>query len=248
MICQSNLPYDATRRPALPGVAPLKPEEWLHVDDAYAAQMAERLRLLRSQRDSVLWMDTSAQQAAEELLLMALKHCPDGFAVTDDQVTCPDGRVVALSLDDPLGTLGQIFQEDFCLMIKQGNEHALMGAVLCFPASWTLSEKAGKGLFAVHGPVDVYDGLLARRVQRLFDGVRAGKPLWRFNALWYDDPALYQPRSALAPREAPPAHEGGYFRSERQCILRLPETGAAVFSIHTYQVTRASYDAQFGSG
>jgi len=29
-----------------------------------------------------------------------------------------------------------------------------------------------------------------------------------------------------------------YLRSERQSILRLPDTGAVVFSIHTYVVAR----------
>ena len=35
--------------------------------------------------------------------------------------------------------------------------------------------------------------------------------------------------------------EGGdypYLRSERQCVLRLPETRACVFSIHTYVMAR----------
>ena len=79
---------------------------------------------------------------------------------------------------------------------------------------------------------------MARRVQRLFDGVREGRPLWRFNALWYDDPTLFQPRPENAPRAAIDRSKAPYFRSERQSLVRLPQTGAVVFSIHTYVVAR----------
>ena len=119
-------------------------------------------------------------------------------------------------------------------MEKRGPEHVLTGAVLCFPASWKLSEKVGRPLTAIHDPVDEYDAGLAARVQRLFDGVQEGRPLWRMNQLWYADPELHQPRSVTAPRAIEDGPEGAaYYRSERQCILRLPQTQAVVFSIHT---------------
>lgn len=131
-------------------------------------------------------------------------------------------------------------QEDFCLLSKSGDEHVLDAAVLCFPASWRLAEKIGRPLSAVHDPVAEYDAGLARRVQRLFDGVQAGRPLWRFNVLYYDDPALFQPRSAQMPRPLSHARTAPFIRSERQCILRLPRTRAVVFSIHTYVIATGS--------
>ena len=76
---------------------------------------------------------------------------------------------------------------------------------------------------------------LARRVQRLFDALHPDRPLWRANALFYHDPALYQPRREDDPRPAPPGR-ADYLRSERQSLLRLPETRAVVFSIHTWVV------------
>ena len=120
-------------------------------------------------------------------------------------------------------------------MQKQGDEHVLTAAVLCFPASWTLAEKAGQPLSRIHRPVGAYDVGVAQRVQRLFDGVQSGKPIWRNNYLHYNDPELYQPLSETDParKEPWPAH-APYTRAERQCIVRLPETGAVLFSIHTY--------------
>jgi hypothetical protein len=56
-------------------------------------------------------------------------------------------------------------------MERRGDEHVLTAAVLCFPASWHLADKIGRPLTTIHVPVKVYDETLARRVQRLFDGV-----------------------------------------------------------------------------
>ncbi|MBS0124158.1 heme-dependent oxidative N-demethylase family protein [Thetidibacter halocola] len=245
MILQSSLPYDPFDPRPLPGIAPLDPAEWLHVDDAYAAQMAERARLLAEHAEAVLWQDPSADAAVRELLDMVLEALPEGFARDGDRVTCPDGRRVTVDRDAALRSLNALVQEDFCILMKDEGEaeHVLRAAILCFPASWMLSEKAGRPLLAIHAPVHEYPGDLARRVQRLFDGVRPGRPLWRFNALWYADPTLHQPRSVHAPRPAQERAQGGFLRSERQCILRLPQSGAVVFSIHTYMLARASVSA-----
>ena len=235
-IFQSRLPYDVEAQPRLPGIAPLDPAQWLMVDDAFAAQMAERARLLAAQRDAVLAVTPEGRAAAEELLEYVLawlrEHAP-GYDVTGDAVRRPDGQRVVLDRADPMGTLGHLVQEDLCLLQKQGDEHVLTAAVLCFPASWRLADKIGRPLTGIHVPVPEYDDAIARRVQRLFDGVQVGRPLWRFNALRYEDPALFQPFKRQAPQ---PVDRDGlpYLRSERQCVLRLPETRACVFSIHTF--------------
>jgi hypothetical protein len=235
-ILQKSIPHDVLNPRPLPGIQPLELATWLHADDAFAGQMARREALLRDQRADVLAMDDNARPAAEELLDLVLARA---YGQVDQTVTRPDGVEVNIDRSDPMGTLGRIVQEDFCILEKQGDEHVLTAAVLCFPASWRLAEKFMRPLTAIHVPVEVYDANLARRVQRLFDGVQPGRPLWRFNALWYADPELHQPRSAQAPREVEDAQSGRYMRSEKQCILRLPQTRAVVFSIHTYVVDRA---------
>lgn len=241
VIVQNALPPEMSGAPRLPGMQPAAPQDWLRVDEAYGAQMQRRRDLLARQRGDVLWREPGALAPAREVLDEALAVLPAlGFAVGADAVICPDGQRVTIDRDAPLLTLGQIIQEDICLLQKRGAEHVLVGAVLCFPASWRLAEKAGKPLVAIHAPVHDYGPDLARRVQRLFDGVRAGRPLWRFNRLWYDDPELHQPRSASAPRRiAPDQAAAPFIRAERQCVLRLPLSEAVVFSIHTY-VTRAA--------
>jgi hypothetical protein len=75
-------------------------------------------------------------------------------------------------------------------------------------------------------------------VQRLFDGIRSGRPLWRFNALNYADPTLHQPRSESDRRPERHDDTAAYLRSERQSLWRLPRTQAVVFGIHTFVVKR----------
>lgn len=236
-ILQKTLPYDALSPRPLPGIQPFAVDDWLDADDAFSRQMMLRDQLLSEKRDAVLALDEGARPAAEELLDMVLGLAYPGASGT---ITRADGARVMIDRADPLGTLGRLVQEDLCILQKSGNEHVLTGAVLCFPASWTLAEKFMRPLIGIHDTVDEYDGGMATRVQRLFNGVQPGRPLWRFNALWYHDPALHQPRSVHARREHPKEGEGNYLRSERQCILRLPQSGAVVFSIHTYVLARAS--------
>lgn len=230
-ILQSALPEALQNQPALPGTKPCPPDGWLMVDDAYAAQMAYRAQLLQGQRSAVLYAPDSSLEPAQELLDEVVGILPAfGFTVADETVTRPDGRSVVIDRDAPLLTLGHLVQEDLCILEKRGNEHVLTGAVLCFPASWRLADKVERPLIAIHKPVPEYDSNIAARVQRLFDGVQVGRPLWRFNRLRYANPDLHQPvrQDPDAPRP--------YHRTERQCILRLPRTRAVIFTIHTFVV------------
>jgi hypothetical protein len=218
----------------LPSMIPVGEGEWLRVDEAYSAQLAEKVRLIAARRADVIAVLPGAEAAAAELLdvvLAAVAGLP-GFGVTGETVTRPDGAVAVVDRGDPLLTLSRIVQEDFCIHEKRGDEHVLTAALLCFPAAWTLAEKIGRPLTSIHLPVARYDTDVAARVQRMFDMVRADRPLWRANLLRYDDPSLFQPHTEANPRPVG-RPDSPYRRSERQTIRRLPRTDAVVFSIHT---------------
>ena len=230
-------PWADPRLARLPGIQPLDPADWLRVDEVHAAQMAERDRLIATRPEDVHALLPQAEEAARELCGAVLERLPAlGFVAEGPAWRRPDGCLITPDPAQPLLSLGRLVQEDLCLM-QAGPEghHVLTGAILCFPASWTLAEKLGRGLPGIHGPVAGYAGDLAVRVQRLFDAIRPEAPLWRANALTYADPALHQPRreGQTKPRTRGP---DGYVRSERQCLLRLPVSRAVVFSIHTYVV------------
>lgn len=221
-------------RMSLPGIRPVGQADWVTVDDCYTAQITHKQALLADIPERVYQMRPAAEPAAAELLdvVLQLLATRDDFTIGAGEVICPDRRRVILDDRAPLLVLSQILQEDLCLHLKQDGAHHLMGALLCFPASWTLAEKIGKPLIGVHAPVAEYDAELARRVQRLFDGVQVGMPIWRANLLRYADPKLYQPRSEANPRPVGQP-DSPYERSERQTLFRLPKTGAVVFAIHT---------------
>lgn len=237
-----DVPWQSAATARLPGTVPVANGDWLRVDDAYSAQMVLRDRVLRLRTDDVHVLRNGARDAAQELLsevLSLLSEHPD-FGVSDDHVLRPDGKWVALDPDNPLMTLGRLVQQDFCILQNTGTEHVLTGAVLCFPASWTLAEKIDRPLSGIHATVPVYTDDIARRVQRMFNGVQVGRALWRVNLLVYAKADLFQPRCVGDPRADDPQDPGGFIRSERQCISRLSRSGAIVFSIHTTVVSRAS--------
>lgn len=240
-VFQTRLPVapwadPATRR--LPGIQPLDPARWLEIDEAYAGQIALRERLIAEREVEVHALLPGAETAAAELYNRVLAELPGlGFMLAGDRVTRPDGVELALDPARPLVTLGRLCQEDFCLMQPgPGGEHVLTGAILCFPAGWVLAEKIGRPLMRIHRPVRPYTQDIGRRVQRLFDAIRPDRPLWRANAHHSRAP-LFHPVSEAVPK-TPGQLAMPYVRAERQCLLRLPETGAVVFSIHTYRVRK----------
>lgn len=246
-ILQKHVPHLPWRTPGsnrLPGVQPLGSEDWIRIDEVYAEQMRLREQLLTQNRPLVVMLDQAAEDAAGLLLDDVLKQLArtKGFEIAGNCVRCPDNRQVNFDRSDPLGAVGRLIQEDVCLLQKCADEHVLVGAVLCFPAGWTLAEKFGRPLGRIHAPVDQYDAVMARRVQRLFDAVRPKQVLWRSNALSYHDPWLFQPRKE-ADGQRTESDAARYLRSEFQTVRLLGDGQTVAFSIHTYVIATADLSA-----
>ena len=242
-ICQTQFPEALAHPRALPGIAPLDAHGWITIDEAYRGQMARRRALLDTQKDAVLAHLAGSEAAQAEALEEAVRllERKAGFLRAGTVMTCPDGRNVDLT-GPPLEVLTQLIQEDVCLLERPlgASEHVLTAASLCFPASWMLSEKMGRPLIGIHEPVAEYDDMLAKRVQRLFDGIKPGRPLWRFNRLWYADAELFQPRSEHARRAPVSKRTYDYLRMEKQSLVRLPKSQAVLFAIHTYVIHKSN--------
>jgi dimethylamine monooxygenase subunit A len=178
----------------------------------------------------------SARPAADELYATVLNWLRDepGFTLAATEAVRRDGVTVPLDPSQPLLTLGRLVQQDLCLMEDSGTEYDLTGAILCFPASWTLSQKIGRPMTGIHKPVEIYDAALAARVHRLLSAIRPEQPLWRMNFFTYDDYMLHHPRIEGDWRRQPTGRS--YVRCERQTLVRLPETRAVLFAIHTIVV------------
>ena len=231
-------PFTDPRMARPPGLMPLEPADWFVIHPDFAAQMAYRERLLVAQRDVVLAMLPEVLEAAAELLDAVVKAVAGlpGYFRAEGSVTRPDGVTVVIDRDDPLASAGRLVADDFCLLLPDAasGEYRLVGAVLCFPSRWLLSEKIGRPLTVIHDPVPDYDDTLARRVNRVFEALRVGRPLWRVNWIVDATTELHLPQGHAEKRveELDPA-DSVYLRTERQTLTRLPGTGAVVFGIKT---------------
>ena len=234
-ICQKKIKIAAWMEPKfsrLPGLNPLEIDNWLFSDEVFSEQMAYRDYLISNKRDIVFQYLSGSETACEELLVDIVRHLQiKGYVKTRSGLKRPDGVVVNLIDDHPLLIAGKLTQHDLCVMEAQDDEHVLTAACLCFPSSWSLSEKIGRPLIKIHEPVPNYTADLARRVQRLFDIIRVGHPMFRVNTLIYSDPNLHQPRTMSA-RRSISKNNKLWVRSEFQSLIRLQTTKAVIFGIH----------------
>ncbi|MEO0486026.1 MAG: DUF3445 domain-containing protein [Pseudomonadota bacterium] len=218
-ILQQGIPYAATTRRALPSLQVLDPAGWLIFDEAEAGQIARRKTLVAERPGDVLAALPGSEAAQAEALEMIGAHLGEAH-----------GREVVLG---QMADLAGAIQEDVVILEPRDGVHVMTAAILCFPASWSLAEKIGRPMASIHAPVAEIDTRMDRQIERVFAGLRVDRPLWRYNHLWYEDAELFQPRREDDRRTQ---REKRYLRSERQCLVRMPRTGAVMFTIHTYVV------------
>jgi len=219
---------------SLPGIQPLQDAPIFMPAEDYASQMTLKAELLERGEPVMAKADSLGAGTLSKVLdfLWGVVGKTPGFAsMSPTQMRRPDGGIVERDEDDPLRCLAHLVQEDICVLEKREPQHVMTAALLCFPASWTLAQKIGRPLDRIHRPVPEYPEIAAR-VQRLFDGVQAGRPMWRANALWYPSDALFTPMQEGEEREIVPDFTG-WLRSERQVILRVPGSDIVLFIIRT---------------
>ncbi len=237
IICQDILPikpWHHAHMCKLPGTQAIPPNQWLMRDDVYDQQVAYAEGLIATKRDQVVVTEPKADIAAAELLEQVVAWCAldKDYHHQGNHITRPDGVTVDLASDHPLVIARRLVQEDLLIHLQGDEEYYLAAGVLAFPASWSLPEKAGRGLVSVHDPVDQYDAGIARRVGRLFDGLQVGRPIMRANMLLYHTSDLFSPATEASRRDLKLPEN--FVRIERQCLMRLPVSRAVIFSIHTF--------------
>ncbi len=249
MSAPRHFPFLAGRDPLRMGIAAIGAREWFELGDDYAAQMAEKERLLRERRTEVFCALPEAEAAARELLGAVADWCvatfPDRFAREGGHVRCPDGRRVALTGMPPLEAAALLVQEDLCLMLPDaGGTPILIGACLCFPSRWRLAEKIGHPMLAIHAPVPGLNAKIGATIDRFLAGLKAGNIYARTNWSLTTDPALFQPVALPhGPISAAEAGERIFYRVERQTLRRLPRSGAVLFGIRIHQHKLAAFEA-----
>jgi len=226
------------------GIRALDLAEWIEVDQCFAAQLAERRRLLEERRADVLAGLPESAAGQQELLELLLDHLSERFP---EVFRRSGGRIenratgetfeLAAWREAPLELAGRLVQDDLCLMQRGEAGYRLVAAVLCFPSHWRLADKLGRPLDVIHEPVPGFGERLAATVDRFFANIQVARPVWRVNWSLVDRPTLFLPPEHRGHPEPISAEHAGtqlWLRVERQTLRRLPRSGAVVFGIHTY--------------
>jgi hypothetical protein len=237
-------PYADGRWRLHPGLAPLDPAEWIEIDGQFDEQLALKADLLERRRGAVLVALPESEAACEEVLHRLAVHLPEHFprryrrcagGLEDVQT----GRIWRLDgwEDTPLELAARLVQEDLCVLRPRENQYLLAAACVCFPSRWSLREKMGRPLTAIHAPVPGYGAQLSGPVDRLFARLKPEAPQCRLNWTIVETSALHlAPDGPRDMRGIDGLNAGQrlWLRIERQTLRRLDAGNAVLFTIRTH--------------
>ena len=244
-VAPGYLPFDGeTYRPAM-GLVALDLDDWIEIDADMPSDLSLKRDLLANRHKEVFESLPEALAASQEVLDLLVEHLarrfPDCYRREGDlfhNLVTQESWSLSGSGLHPLDLAGRLVQEDLCLMQRDERGWRLTAGSLCAPSRWSLAEKMGKPMAAIHEPVPFYAEKLARPVDRFFDKLASNKAVWRANWSVKEDPTLFQPiryQSPVGPPATPEnAGELVYLRVERQTLRRLPQSDAILFTIRTY--------------
>ena len=198
------------------GLRPIEPQRWL----------PERIsEAERSRKQQLLDNPGSAVFAALEGSRPGQQRIFDAMAeFTDGQPNRPRDTT------QPLVNAALLVPDDLCLMERDADSYRLTAACVCSPSYWQLTEKIGRTLDGIHGPVPTLNDRLGPTMLQFFARLPDGAVFERRNWLIHTNSDPYQPRSE-AWRTVAQADAGKLVvRSERQTLRRL-DTATVVFTI-----------------
>ena len=241
----THTPYDGTAKPFTIGLKPLDLALWLEVDGQYEAYLAEKRRLYAEIPDKVFVAEEGTQDAQHEVLHLVASHMRERFPTLVPNQSPLSSNGASLNAH-PLYAASLLVQEDLVLMRRDEEGWRLVAASLCFPSSWSLTEKFGKPLQDIHTPVPGFGPgtRIADIIQRMFDKLQVAQPVERMNWSLQAGSALYMPLSNAGRQERAerkPSHfaetdvaANAFIRVERQTLRKLPKSGDVLFTVRIY--------------
>ena len=250
---RTYLPFVKELAKGVMGLRPLQEDtggRLLDIDCHYLTQMELKRTLLRHARADVFGVAHGLESAAAEAAKEALRFLVDRLSVEYPGLVHLDpasgilansatGQIWRVENEEnhPLIQACLLVQEDLAIMLPQGDNYVLGAAAVCFADQWRLPEKLGLPLRGIHGPVKHYPRI-APAVDKFFAGLRPGGERVRYNMTFCERPTLHLPERPSA--EDCPMPDNGlpheiYMRVERQALVRLPASGAVLFTIRTYR-------------
>lgn len=140
---------------------------------------------------------------------------------------------------DQLLSLGRAWESDFVWMIPQGEATwSLAGGVVCFPSSWSMPEKLGQPMRAIHTPVPGLNPALEKQIETFLNRMQPGQPWVRENVGFSrDDLRNHLPKRPRRRLDATVTLEEVFLRVEHQLFNKLPDSGAILFGIRVEVVS-----------
>lgn len=220
------------------GLSPLAAKNWIETDTDLAHYHRHKIRQRQVEGDKVYRADAASIPAQLELAQLLLLHLgndqKDLYQVEGELLRSRPGDFLApLTSEEPLWNCSLWVADDLVIMEKRDNQYCLSAASLCCPSHWRLEEKFGRPMREIHDPIPGFHRALTPRIDRFFEHIKPRLPVVRYNWSLQAHDQLNQrpdrePDAAIAP-ETPL-----FYRSERQSLSRLPETGAIAFTIRVY--------------
>jgi hypothetical protein len=247
-----HTPYDGSSTPFTIGLKPLDLSDWIEVDGLYPEYLAEKDRLIGERPEDVFTAEPGTEHAQREVADLVADHLTINSTTlfpTPREHDEAFSRLATFQLsgsDEPrLQAAARLVQEDLILMRKGDDGWRLAAGSLCFPSSWSLTEKFGKPMHTIHEPVPGFGAGTrnAELIERMFDRLQ-GQAVQRFNWSVQAGGALYHPLSGIQrvhraetrPSKFPhgdvEAH--AFIRVERQTLRKLPMSGDILFTIRIY--------------
>jgi hypothetical protein len=199
-----HTPYASSKPPFSIGLAPIELDDWIEQDELLAEQLALKETILAQEGAAAFDALAGSEDGQREVLELLAEHLPghyprvyrrEGNAIR----VLPGDRLIALAGEPALLTASRLVQEDLLLMRRDAEGWRLVAGSLCFPSTWVLAEKLGRDLNGIHGPAPGYAGKMADMVARIFDSLKAERPVERFNWSIYGDARLRYAQSKQDP-------------------------------------------------
>lgn len=236
------------------GLQPMPMPSWLETDPDHGPFMAAKRKRLAGSPPLYYRSLGRSREAQQELLDTALANLTAFHAaafrlangVLSDLIDGSHHHVTGRE-SEPLERLGNILEEDFVLFEHEAGRDIVVAVSNAYTSSGRIVSCVGRDMRFAHEPVPGLNAQLGARIDRVIGNIQPERPVVRFN--WFITPIasrLFPEISHQANAEA--AKAAGlilaadatrcgdmlWLRVERQTFMRLPETGALAFGIHTY--------------
>ncbi|KAH7914672.1 hypothetical protein BJ138DRAFT_999554 [Hygrophoropsis aurantiaca] len=222
----------------------LEPDWWLELESTYRARISQRKELFAKHGKMVIDYLPGSEASCKELMEMAIqflcKRYPNQFEYHNWSRTFTNhilGTQTKITEVHPLVFLLDNVPEDF--LITQEDEktglYVMRAGVSCSAVGWNMSEKIGRPIHEIHGPVPDYKEKMAFSMDRYFSKLPSHKPIQRGSwGLEVGEPLFLQtdePDWSTRQSQNPNLTLSDiYLRVDWQTLRRLPQSRSIVFN------------------